>query len=46
MDAEADAALAKLKGFTTGSFEARVDESKCESCGVRISCPHWLGVMS
>ena len=44
MDAEADAALVKLKGFTTGRFEVRVDERKCESCGVRISCPYWLGV--
>jgi hypothetical protein len=45
MDAKAEAAIAILRSLSQGLFEAEVDEWACDSCSVRIACPHWMGAI-
>jgi hypothetical protein len=38
--------MATFEHLVAGVFEGKVDDWKCDRCGLRTLCPWWLGAAS
>ena len=43
MDADAKAALMRLRAISRRRFQWQIDHWSCEGCPCRINCPYWIG---
>jgi hypothetical protein len=43
MDADAKAALMRLRAISRRHFQWQIDHWSCEGCPCRINCPYWIG---
>ncbi|MDQ4123245.1 MAG: UvrD-helicase domain-containing protein [Acidobacteriota bacterium] len=46
MDEDADSAASQLRAFSSGNFEATINDFFCDNkCRNRIPCPHWMNAI-